>query len=238
MGTVKTKQTKKKPTVYILHGWTYTTEKWDPFLEELKRKNIDFEFLKIPGLTSSIEKVWHISDYITWLNDKIKNEPVVLLGHSNGGRLILAFAHAYPQKVSQLFLLDSAGIIHNDIQSKSKRALFKSAAKVGKIFLNSEKAKKMLYRLAREDDYKNAPPVMKKTMENLIRLNLQPILKDIKIPTVIIWGREDKVTPFSDASIFKEHLPNSKIFPIEGARHSPMFTHINEVAHVVAENII
>ncbi len=234
----ETQTPKRKTQIYILHGWTYTTEKWNPFLDELKKKNIDFEFLKIPGLTAPIEKVWYMSDYTAWLKDKIISEPVALLGHSNGGRIALAFTNAYPEKVSQLFLLDSAGLIHNDIFSKSKRAVFKSAAKIGKAFLNSEKAKKILYRLAREEDYKNAPPIMKKTMENLISLNIQPILKDIKTPTVIIWGKNDKVTPFSDSAIFKRELPHSKLFLIESARHSPMFTHVKEVVKIVSENLL
>jgi pimeloyl-ACP methyl ester carboxylesterase len=38
----------------------------------------------------------------------------VLLGHSNGGRIALAFAEKYPDKVKQLVLIDSAGIYHNE----------------------------------------------------------------------------------------------------------------------------
>jgi len=238
MGKKKKKMGTLTKKVYILHGWTYTTEKWNPFLNELKKRKIEYVFLKVPGLTAPLEKVWNISDYIAWLKEKIGNDDIILLGHSNGGRIAVAFARAYPENVSQLFLLDSAGIIHNDIFSKSKREVFKLIAKIGKMFLNSEKAKKILYRLAREEDYKNAPPNMKKTMENLISVNLQPILKDIRIPTVIIWGKHDKVTPYKDAFVFRNNLPNVQLFSIENARHSPMFTHVQEVADIVFKNML
>lgn len=227
-----------KDKLYILHGWTYSTEKWEPFLTTLKKKNIQHIFLKVPGLTAELKEPWDINDYVQWLDQQLPEKKVILLGHSNGGRIALSYAHAYPNKVSQLFLLDSAGIIHNDVLSKSKRIIFKSLAKAGKKIANSERAKKILYRLAREEDYKNAPLAMKKTMENLIKVDILPVLKTIQIPTIIIWGKDDKVTPFSDALIFKNNLQNSNLFPIESARHSPMFTHVEEVAKIVSENIL
>ena len=68
----------------ILHGWAYDTEKWKPFLKLLEEKGIDFELLKIPGLTSLLNEAWTLDDYVTWLESVVSGQKsVVLMGHSN-----------------------------------------------------------------------------------------------------------------------------------------------------------
>src|SRR3989344_3554613 len=110
MGTIK--------KIFILHGWTRSTGKWNPFVELLKRKGIEVNLLKIPGLTQKIDKVWQINDYVEWL--------IKIIGNSNGGRIALNFAIKYPDKLSNLILIDSAGIYHNELSLKIKRLFFGS----------------------------------------------------------------------------------------------------------------
>lgn len=225
--------------LYILHGWATTTDKWNPFLEALKAEKITPIMLPIPGLSAPIDRAWTLDDYVEWLYGAVKKETKIsLLGHSNGGRIAMAFAHKYPEEVGQLFLLDSAGIYHNDLGTKIKRGVFKTIASIGKRVVSSDKARNGLYSLTGESDYKNASPVMRETMKNLISVDLLPKLQDIKTPTVIIWGKDDAVTPYADALVLRQGLPNSKLFDIIGARHSPQFTHVAEVVKIVKENLI
>lgn len=224
--------------LYIIHGWTIDTEKWNPFLGKLRNEGIEVFFLKVPGLTAPIDKPWTISDYVEWLNSQIpNNRRVALLGHSNGGRIALSFALKYPDKVDHIFLVDSAGIFHNDPLTKMKRGVFGTLAKVGKKVASANLARDFLYKLAQESDYREATPLMRETMKNLITVDLLPKLSEVQTPTTIIWGREDKVTPYSDAKIFKDGIKNSNLFTINGGRHSPQFTHPDEVAKIIEENI-
>lgn len=219
-----------KQKIYILHGWAYSTEKWKPFLRLLEEAGFEPILLKIPGLTASLDTVWNLDDYVRWLKKELHNEEnVILLGHSNGGRISLAFAEKYPEKVKQLFLVDSAGIYHNEFVLRFKRLVFGTAAKIGKKTTNITVLKKLLYKLAREHDYENASPLVKKTMRNLINTDLKPILPHIKTATVIIWGENDKITPLSDAKVMHSLIRNSTLHIIKDARHSPMFTHTREV---------
>lgn len=225
--------------LYILHGWSTTNDKWNPFLEALKKEKITPVMLPIPGLSASIEKPWTLDDYVEWLYQTVKeNTKISLLGHSNGGRIALAFAHKYPEETRQLFLLDSAGIYHNDFLTNAKRNVFRVVSKIGKKITNMDAARNILYKLTQESDYKNASPIMRETMKNLIAVDLLPKLSEIKTPTVIIWGKDDRITPFTDALVMKNGLPNSKLFPISGARHSPQFTNVPEVVKIVKENLI
>lgn len=218
--------------IYALHGWAYSVEKWQEFQKELQDRGFELKILKIPGLTSELKTVWDIDDYIRWLAEELPSEPVILLGHSNGGRLALNFAWVYPERVSKIVLLDSAGVYHGGL-AKLKRDLFKKAAKLGKKLTKSPQARKYLYKLARVSDYNKAPENMKKVMENMLKSDQSLNLSEIATKTSIIWGDSDKVTPLTDGVAMHKLLPNSTMRIVEGGRHSPHFTHAPEVAELV-----
>ncbi|MBP7018185.1 alpha/beta hydrolase [Candidatus Saccharibacteria bacterium] len=218
--------------IYILHGWAYSTEKWQPFLLALKDRKIDSKMLYIPGLTDELDEAWDIDNYIKWLAETLPNEPVILLGHSNGGRLALNYAYVYPDRVKQLILLDSAGIYHGGL-ARIKRNVFKKTAKLGKKITKSEGAKKVLYKLARVSDYKEAPEHMKITMQNMIDSDKGLSLSEIQNKTNIIWGGMDKITPLTDGVQMHRQIADSSFKVVDDARHSPQFTHVDEVADIV-----
>ena len=225
--------------LYILHGWTYSTEKWNPFIELLKKNGLEPHMLNVPGLTEKTDKIWRLEDYTEWLNETLKKEKskVILMGHSNGGRIALNFGIKYPQKLDRLILIDSAGIYHNELSVSIKRLIFKNIAKIGKKLSVSARLRNILYKIAGESDYKNATPVMKQTMINLINSDKFLSLDKVEVPTLIIWGREDKTTPLSDGKLMHKLIKNSNLQIIENARHSPMFTNPEEVAKIIYEYI-
>lgn len=225
--------------LFILHGWTYSLEKWQSFLEMAKKTGIEPIMLNIPGLTSKNDKIWNIENYVNWLKEIFNKEKgkVVLLGHSNGGRIAINFSLKYPEKVEKLILIDSAGIYHNELPLALKRVVFRILAKFGKKLTSSPVLKTAFYKLTRETDYKDATPNMKQTMLNMI--NSDKLLKPEKVqtPTLIFWGRDDKITPLSDGKLMHKLIKNSKLEIIENASHSPQFTHPNEVADLIVNNL-
>lgn len=220
--------------LYILHGWTTDTSRWKPFLEKITKTGIEPVFLPIPGLSAPIDRPWTIDDYVDWLTRVLpENKRVSILGHSNGGRIALSFALKYPERLEQVILIDSAGIYHNDIITKTKRIVFKTISVIGRKITNSQNAKSLLYKAVRESDYNSATPIMKETMRNLIKVDLTHHLKDLRIPVTIIWGKNDTATPFTDALVFKNELSNSTLYPIENAAHSPQFTQTDRVVEII-----
>lgn len=220
--------------LYILHGWTYSLEKWQPFLDILEKNGIKPVILNVPGLTSETDKIWSIEDYVNWLYEKIKKEEkVVILGHSNGGRIALNFALKYPEEVEKIILIDSAGIYHNELPLALKRVIYRTLARVGKKLTSSNILKNILYKIAGESDYKNATSNMKQTMLNLINSDKSLDVSKIKTPTLIIWGRGDRITPLSDGEIMNKLIKNSKLFIVDNTRHSPQFTNPKEIANII-----
>lgn len=225
--------------VIILHGWAKNLDKWNDFLKNLDENRIDYEFPKIPGLTENLNEIWTLDSYVKWLRnltDK-QEEKVILIGHSNGGRIALAFTNLYPEKVEKLILIDSTGIYHNELPLKIKRVVFKTLAKIGKKFTSSKTIKNLLYKLAGESDYKDLNENVKQTMINLISVDLKPMLSLIKIPTLIIWGKEDTITPLSDGILMNKLIKNSKLEIIENAKHSPQFTNPKETTDIIISNL-
>lgn len=223
--------------ILILHGWGYSTDKWAPCLKLLESRGVRPELLKIPGLTAPIDRPWTLKDYVKWLKEKTGNEKVILIGHSNGGRISLAFTLKYPELVERLILIDSASIRHRGGLIEIKRFLFGSLARAGKRITSSEKARNALHRLARVSDYRDATPEMRETMVNLISTDLTSELTEVKAPTLVIWGAEDRTTPLSDGKLMNKLIPNSRLHIIKGAHHSPQFTHPGEVCEKIAEAI-
>ncbi len=229
MGTVNIIMKK----IYVLHGWAYSLNKWNEFGKLMKKNGFDVIFLETPGLTAESSEEWDLEKYSRWLEKKVGKSKVILMGHSNGGRIASYYAAINPKKVEKLILIDSAGIYRKDLYIRTKRFIFRSIAAVGKKITNSKRLKRLLYRLAGERDYLEAPDNMKKTMINLINADLTTAFRLIKTDTLIIWGRNDKVTPVSDGILIHKLIKGSRLEIINEARHSPFFTHPKEVTEII-----
>ena len=224
--------------IFILHGWAYSIDKWGSFVSLVRDQGFEPAMLNVPGLTRETDKVWALDDYVEWLAEELKTErEAIIVGHSNGGRLALAFAAKHPEKLKYLILIDSAGIYHNEFPIRLKRYLFGAAAKVGKKITRSEKLRGWLYKAVGERDYFRASPLMKQTMANLISVDLAPSLKKITTPTLIIWGEHDKATPLVDGRLMQRSIQGSRLCVIKQAGHSPQFTHPREVWQKIMEAI-
>jgi len=218
--------------IYILHGWSTDAnnyEKWQKFLGLLNRQGFNTKFIAIPGLDTNLEISWSLDDYVSWLAGHVKDSKFILLGHSFGGQIGCRFAARFPDRVTRLILVDSAGLRDNRLRKVIKRRLFKTVATWGKALTKSLSLKKLLYKLAREQDYLQASEVMKQTMANVINDEVKNDLSQITCPTLIIWGQGDATTPRFQSQIFKSLISGSRLKIVAGARHSPQFTHVEDV---------
>ncbi len=228
-----------EPTLYLLHGWAvdqFNQQKWQPLMASLAKYHIKTVFLPIPGLTAPLHEVWDLSDFVTWLGEVLPaQQPVYLLGHSFGGQLAAAFAAQNPHRVTKLILIDSSGVRDHSFFATAKRTVFWVMAKIGKLLFRSEVWRKFLYKVAREQDYLNAPPLLRRSMSNVLEAEIDQDLPKISCPTLIIWGEQDRVTPLWLGNFFHHQIRNSQLVMIKNARHSPQFTHVAEVAEQVAK---
>ena len=223
--------------LFILHGWTYQTDTWRPLLAMLSARGLDFEFLLMPGLTDGTNPTWTLDQYVGWLEEKTAAyDKVILYGHSHGGRVSLAFAAKHPEKVERLILEDSAGIPPRGLR-KLRRDVFRKIAELLGPFIRFEHLRGMFRKAIRASDYARATPEMRKTMSNLLSVDLTPILHKIQCPTLILWGANDATTPLRDGELIHRGIHDSRMVVIPDARHSPHITHPERVADIVAKEL-
>ena len=222
--------------VFVIHGWTYSLDKWYDVCDYLQKRGIELVLLKVPGLTEPSDKVWDIDGYISWLDSKLQGQtqPIVI-GHSNGGRIALSYIQRYPGRISQLILIDSAGIPKSEKKTLFKLKILRVLSKIGKIFSYIPPLKRLFYRVIGAQDYYNAPANMKKTMQNMLHADQLIDLSQIKLPVTIIWGSDDTQTPLADGQKMHTTISRSKLYIVDGARHAPQATHTEKVVDIIAK---
>ncbi len=212
-------------TLIILHGWQSSEERWQKVKENIESDEIEVIVPDIPGFKpgTELEKPWNLDDYVEWLKDFSQDrEKFFLLGHSFGGRIAIKFAIKYPQKLFGLILVSAGGV-------ESKRALKKLTIQ----FLTPRLKKfsflprynffrKLFYKfVVKKTDYLEVKGYLKDTFKKVIEEDLIPLLKEIKVPVLILWGEKDKTLPLRDAYLIKEEIKFSQLEILKNIRHNP-----------------
>ena len=203
-------------TLYIIHGWTYTTAHWEKTISLLKEAGVNVKMLHVPGLTEPSKKVFTITDYTKWADANIPNGAIAL-GHSNGGRILLNLLSEKPDKLKHLILLNSAGVY----EPSKKRSFFRTIAKIGAPLKKNAFFAKAFHKIIGASDYDHAPENMKQTLTNMLESDKNLQLEQVTTPTTILWGKEDTTTPPRQANIMNEKLPNSTLKFYEHWPHAP-----------------
>lgn len=235
----------KGTPMLILHGWPSSSEKWLATAEELAKHNLQIIVPDLPGFgkTQTPEKPWTQSDYINWLWDftqkvpELKKEEFYLLGHSFGGSLSARFAIKYNQQLRKLFLVAPSCIRK---KTTSKNILARIAKILSKFsFLPYyQLVRKAIYKfIFKKSDYASQEGIMKATYLNVINDDSSQKLYFIKVPTVIIWGDQDKSTPLVDAHFINKKIQNSKLAIITGGGHSLQLEAPEMLLQKILENI-
>ena len=218
----------KKPKLYIIHGWTYTTAPWTRTIAQLEKKGMKIEMLNVPGLTTASKKVWTIEDYVRWADRNIPTGSVAL-GHSNGGRILLNLCSEKPDKLKHLILLDAAGVY----ETSNKRDVARTLSKKFSFLKRIPGAAKIWHKLTGATDYARAPKNMKQTLANMLESDARLDLTKVTTPTSILWGAADTVTPPRQAEVMHAQIPNSTLDIYPDWTHAPYLSHPDELARAI-----
>ena len=168
---------------------------------------------------SGLEK--HISAFIEHKN----YTNIHLLGNSLGGHVALVYILKHPERVKSLTLTGSSGLFENAMgDSYPKRGDYEYIKnKTAQTFYDPAVATPALVDEVFEIT-KNRLKVIKiiSLAKSAIRHNLGEELNQIQQPTLLIWGKNDIVTPPFVAEEFKKLIPNSQLHFIDKCGHAPM----------------
>ena len=231
----------KDKKIVILHGWQSQLQRWQPVKKELEHLGWQVFLPGLPGFgDSKIIKPWNLTNYVDWLREYLQKNKLsnyFLLGHSFGGQISLKFGSLKQQGLRGLILVNSAGIRKG---MTLKKAIFYILAKSGKAFFNlplfsvfRRPANNLLYKLAREQDYHLASSLMKETLRNVLKEDMTPLFHKINIPTLIVWGKQDKTTPLKDGLTMKKKIAKSKIIVYDDIGHGLPFTKTQALVKII-----
>ncbi len=152
-------------------------------------------------------------------------DQIHLLGNSLGGHVALVHVLKHPEKIKSLILTGSSGLFENAMgDTYPKRGDYEYIKnKTALTFYDPSLATKELVDEVFEIT-KNRIKVIKiiALAKSAIRNNLGDELKQIQKPTLLIWGKNDTVTPPFVAEEFHKLISHSQLHFIDKCGHAPM----------------
>ena len=148
-----------------------------------------------------------------------------LLGNSLGGHVALVHVLKHPERIKSLILTGSSGLFESGMgDSYPKRGDYEYIRKKTEItFYDPKVATKELV----DEVYEIVNSRIKAIKiialaKSAIRNNLGQELNQIQLPTLLIWGNNDIVTPPFVGREFHKLIPNSELHFIDKCGHAPM----------------
>lgn len=213
-------------TLLLLHGLLGELSNFDGIFDEFSEKyNIVFPIL--PIFTMPLRKVslGGLLDHIEAFVEYKGFEKVHVLGNSLGGHLAQLFALRRPDLVHSLTLTGSSGLFESAMGSTfPKRGDYDYIKKKAEdTFYDPKTAtKELVDNIFEATRDRNKAIRIIATAKSAVRHNLADKLQDIKMPVLLIWGKQDGVTPPFVAEKFHDLLPDSTLRWVDKCGHAPM----------------
>ncbi len=209
----------KKSLVFI-HGWGVNSEIFKSLYYFL-RDDFNVYDLDLPGFGNMpIKKIMTLKDYAEFVYEFLKKNQIekpIVIGHSFGGAVAVKLAILHPASISKLILVDASAVR----EPRHQIILIKKVADFLKPLL-PEKLRKLILKLLGYDktDYAQIESLeLKETFKNVISEDLSPYFSLIKMPTLVIWGENDAVTPLTEGKLIAKFIPGAKLEIIKNTGH-------------------
>ena len=210
----------------LLHGLFGALSNFSDLIEHFKHTHkVIVPILPLYDLDLLHTTVKGLAKHVQQFIDHKGYDQIHLLGNSLGGHVGLVHVLSHPEKIKTLTLTGSSGLFENAMgDSYPKRGDYEYIrAKTAETFYNPAVATKELVDEVFEITNSRIKVIKIIALaKSAIRNNLGEELGQIKVPTLLIWGKNDKVTPPFVAEDFHKLIPNSELAFIDECGHAPM----------------
>jgi pimeloyl-ACP methyl ester carboxylesterase len=213
----------------LLHGLFGALSNWEGVVNEFRHDHrVIIPVMPIYEMPLRSASVDGLADFIeSFVKYKNLNN-LTLLGNSLGGHVGLVYTLRNKEKVSRLVLTGSSGLFENSMGgSYPKRGSYEYIKeRVEYTFYDPATATKELveevFQITRSiPKCMNIVAIAKAAQ----RHNLAKDITNITVPTLLIWGLNDTITPPMVAHEFNRLIPNSELRFIDKCCHAPMMEH-------------
>lgn len=233
------------PVLFLIHGSNASLHTWEPWAERL-RDRYRIVRLDLPGhgLTGADPKADYREEHTVAVIDGVVRAlalpPVVIAGNSMGGEFAWKYTVAHPDRVRALVLIDASGapgatptkvpIGFRIVQSPILKPVVRHLTPRWVIAqsLEDSLAVKSVITPAMIDRYWELliyPGNRDATLDRsgFPRHPASPAeMAGIKVPTLILWGADDRLIPLANGRWYAAHIPGSRLIAYPGVGHIPM----------------
>ncbi|WP_324522768.1 alpha/beta hydrolase [Flavobacterium sp.] len=224
-----------KIPIVFLHGFPFNKSMWDNQLKTFEETHrfisVDFRsFGQSTNDDSALSMDLLGDDLIGFLN-ALNLRRVIICGLSMGGFVALNAITRYPERFAALILCDTNCVADKPEQKEKRYKTIEEieqngTSKFAATFLDSVFADdtyssdKELVKKINADILANSPEVITNGLKALaMRNETCSKLAEITVPTLIICGREDEVTPLEQSEFMNKHIKDSTLKVINNAGH-------------------
>jgi pimeloyl-ACP methyl ester carboxylesterase len=233
--------------VMLLHGSNASLQTWEPWVEQLKSTHRVISYDQPGhGLTGPHPRDCYtaacFAEVVEAVAKNRKLDRFVIAGNSMGGWIAWNYALAHPERLAGLVLVDAGGApLPPAIEPKLPIGFRIARAPVLSSLMRKITPRSMVEKSLRQSVSVQAsvtPQVVDRYWELLrypgnrratgIRFSTPRETADldklakIATPTLLMWGREDKLVPVEAATVFDNAIPNSRSVIYDGVGHIPM----------------
>jgi pimeloyl-ACP methyl ester carboxylesterase len=238
-GNFKYNEEGEGPNLVLLHGLFGALSNWDVVINEF-RNNYKIFIPMLPIYDLPFRKVGldALVDHLEGFIDMKKLDDILLMGNSLGGHVALIYTLRCQQKVKKLILTGSSGLFEN--------AMGGSFPKRGSYEYVKERAEYTFYdpNSITEEYIQEIFDTTKSIAKclNIVaiaksaqRHNMAGELPSIKVPTLLVWGLNDTITPPMVAHDFNRLIPNTTLKFIDKCCHAPMMEQPEKFNKILAD---
>lgn len=230
----------------LMHGLGGYAERWTNLIPLLSKKFRIFA----PDLIGYGQSDKPSEDYtpelfVKFVFDFIESlgiKKTFMIGTSLGGQIVAECAATQSSTIEKIILISPAGIMRKStptLDAYTMAALYPTKESVKNAYQmmigpGKQVSEISIERFVTHMSRPNAKMVFLSTLLGLKNApDLYEKLEKIIIPTLLIWGKEDKLIPFEYSQQFVSHIKNCEFMPMEGCGHSPYVEEPEKLAEFI-----
>ncbi len=225
--------------IVLIHGLGGSAENWAPLVPLLSKEYLVYA-PDLPGFgkTPLAPEGTNIGTHVLYLErflDALGYPRVTLVGNSLGGWIATRFAVEYPERVEKLYLLNSAGLRRENMHSPYAVDRVSAQHTLEYILGFSWPIPRFVLDAVVRNSQTPAYAGFIRSYDP--REELDAVLADVRVPTTIIWGEDDRLLPVTCARDLHSGIANSKLVLLPHVGHMPQMQAPVKVARIILENV-